>query len=42
MYEGGHTYEEVLQKLFGARSSGKVKNHKNCKDFNTKILEKNG
>lgn len=35
MYHGQSTYQQVLQILFGAKSTAYVKNHKNIKDFNT-------
>lgn len=34
MYRENATYEEVLQKLFGAKSSWEVKSHKKINDFN--------
>ena len=37
MYASGATYQEVLQTLFGAKSSDNVQNHKNVKNFNTNL-----
>ena len=37
MYDTGSTYEEVLQSLFGAKSSANIKSHKKNKDFNNLI-----
>lgn len=37
MYEDGSSYQEVLETLFGAKSSSKVISHKKNKDFNTLI-----
>ena len=37
IYENNSSYQDVLQTLFGARSSATVKNHKNNKSFNTNI-----
>lgn len=37
MYANGSTYQEVLQKLFGAKSSSKIQTHKKNKNFNTRL-----
>lgn len=37
MYNLNKTYQEVLEALFGAKSSGEIQTHKKNKDFNTKI-----
>ncbi len=37
MYENDCTYQEVIEALFGAKSSGFVKNHKKNKNFNTNL-----
>jgi len=37
MYANGLSYQEVLQELFGAKSSTKIQNHKKNKNFNTKL-----
>ena len=37
MYDGNSTYKEVLQALFGAKSTENVKTHKKVKDFNTAL-----
>ena len=38
MYFNGSSYKEVLETLFGARSSSNIINHKTNKHFNTKIF----
>lgn len=37
MYNNNKTYQEVLEELFGAKSSGNITTHKKNKDFNTKL-----
>lgn len=37
MYENDSCYQDVLQRIFGARSSATVKNHINNKSFNTNL-----
>ena len=37
MYKSGSTYENVLQTLFGAKSSGEASQHRKNTYFNTKL-----
>ena len=37
MYENNSSYQDVLQELFGAKSSGFVSSHKKNKNFNSYI-----
>jgi len=37
MYNNDSSYQEVLTKLFGAKSSSCTQTHKKNKDFNTKL-----
>ncbi len=37
MYDGGSTYQEVLEELFGAKSSASIKSHKKITSFNTNL-----
>ncbi len=37
MYESDSTYQDVLQSLFGAKSTANVQHHKNIKNFNTNL-----
>ena len=37
MYYHKHTYQQVLEELFGAKSSFKIVSHKKVKNFNTNL-----